>query len=224
MSQRNIRLLFAAAALTMGLPAYADIYTFNIDHCSGGCGTGQGTVTVTAGGANTVEIAVQAAGTGFEFVNSTSHGDDFLFNISGSPTISVSNVTAGWKPVSLTAGSYGGGGWSFEYAMTCDYSGGACDGNGGSKPAAPPLDFDVMATGLTTASFQVAGGGTTADFAADALSAGNTGLIGATLTSTPGQNLSPVPEPGSIILLCTMLVGIVTMLRKGKGRSCKELG
>ncbi len=215
----NIRLLFGITALTLiGLPAQADIYTFDIDHCSGGCGTGQGTVTLTAGSANTVDIAVQATGTGFDFVNSTSHGDNFLFNISGSPTISVSNVTAGWELVSPTAGALGGGGWSFEYAMTCDYTSGACDGGGASTPATPPLDFDVTAAGLTTSSFQVAGGGTTADFAADVLSAGKTGLVGATLTSTPGQNLSPVPEPGSIMLLGTLLAGIVTTLRKGRGR------
>lgn len=212
--------LFASFGLLAG-PGYADIYNFTIDHCSSACGTNIGTVTVTQDGTNTVKIEVAALGTGFEFVNSTSHGDDFLFDIIGSPTISVSSVTAGWELVSTTAGSlpsHGGGGWRFEYAMTCDFMGGACNGGGASHPGAPSLDFDVTASGLTPASFRLAGSGTTADFGADVISlaTGNTGLIGATLTSTsPGPSpASPVPEPASIVLLATLFVGTTTALRK----------
>ena len=103
--------------LAAGLPAMADIYTFTNDHCSSpGCGTNLGTVTVTQNGTGDVHLVVAATGTGFSFVNSTSHGDNFLFDIGAvsggnldNPTISATFVTSGWQLVSTTAGSLGGG-------------------------------------------------------------------------------------------------------------------
>jgi|SRR5579871_971524 len=212
------------------LPAKADTYTFNTDHCSGGgCGTGIGEVLVTQNGAGTVSIDVKPLLTGFEFVSSgagtPSKGPDkgvdgqFFFNIQAvsggnadNPTISVSNLTAGWELVSTTAGSYAGDGLSeeFEYALTCNFSGGACSGGGASNPASLPLKFDLTATGLTPTSFDDPGGTSgvnTAEFAADVIANGNTGLIGASLTSV-------VPEPATLLPLSGLLFGMGIVVRK----------
>ena len=208
----------------LALPAEADIYTVTTDHCTGGCGTGQGTVTVTQDGANTVKIDVEGVGSGFDFIASGAGGENsFFFNIQAvtggnidNPTISVSNLTAGWQLVTTTAGSYAGDGLSgdFEYALTCHFTGGGCEKNG-SPGITPPLIFDVTAAGLTPQSFFDPGGTSgadTAEFAADVLSAGNTGLVGFTRTST-------VPEPSSTLALGIAFAGLAMIARKKLQRS-----
>jgi PEP-CTERM motif len=202
-------------------PAKADIYTVTTDHCSGGCGTGEGTVTVTQDGANTVKIDVEGVGSGFDFIASGAGVENsFFFNIKAitggnvdNPTISVSNLTSGWQLVSTTAGSYAGDGLSgdFEYALTCHFSGGACEQNGSAGATPPPLIFDVTAAGLTAASFNDPGGtsgANTAEFAADVLAAGNTGLVGFSMTA------STVPEPSSLWVLGIAFAGLTIIARK----------
>ena len=63
-----------------------------------------GTVTLTQNGANTVHIVLSLASPDLKFV-STGASDAFGFNIIGSPTISVANITSGFSLVSNTAGS-----------------------------------------------------------------------------------------------------------------------
>ena len=73
------------------------------------------------------------------------------------------------------------------------------------------MTFDVKATGLTPASFNDSNGNPV-DFAADVIgtSSGNTGLIGATLTSSGGS----VPEPMSIALFGGVLLLTAGALRR----------
>jgi hypothetical protein len=201
--------------LTLGLiglfSTTSQAATFTLDHCSGGCGV-TGTVTVTDNGTDTLHFIVQSPD--FLFVNSTSHGDNFLFNIGAvsggngdNPTVTFSNFTAGWRAnqadalTTESAGSHGGGGWTFEYSVTCHFAGGLCEGNGASTPANPPLEFDITASGLTVDSFNFAGGGTTAIFAADVIGATNTGLIGATPDETTHETNIPTPESNSFVLV-----------------------
>lgn len=177
-----------------GLPALADQYTFTIDHCSGGCGSAPfGTVDVTQDGTNTVKLVVSLL-SGDQFV-STGFPGSFAFNIMGNPTISVSNLTAGWSLLNTSAGNLQFDGFgNLDYALVCD----AC-GSGASNPFAGPISFDVTATGLTTASFaelsRIPPGSAQAYFVADIIgTTGNTGPVGATLTQTT------VPEPSSVAL------------------------
>jgi len=210
-------LAIAAFAVT---PASAAVITYNftIDHCTGLCGPGlSAQVKITDIVAGTVQVDV--SGSGFQFVNSTSGGDNFLFNLSGNPAVTFSAFTSGWRAnqgdtlTTQSAGSKGGGGWTFEYSVTCHFTGGACPGGGSSTATNPPLTFTVTAAGLTTASFNEAGGGTTAIFAADVLGTGNTkgntGLIGFTRVS----NDTSVPEPASFALVGAGL-SLIGLLRK----------
>jgi hypothetical protein len=178
----------------VAMPALADQYSLTLDHCSGGCGTAPfGTIDVTQDGVDTVKLTVDLA-SGDKFV-STGFPGSFAFDLIGNPTITVSNLTAGWSLLSTTAGNLQFDGFgNLDYALVC----GAC-GNGGSNPFAGPISFDVTAAGLTPGSFmersRIPPGSERAYFVADILgTTGNTGPVGATLAQTN------VPEPSTLLL------------------------
>jgi hypothetical protein len=89
----------------------------------------------------------------------------------------------------------------YNHGLTCS----AC-GNGGSNPFFGPLNFNVTLAGLTAANFV-----TSPFFAADVISSnGNTGLI----DSGPGTVTPVVPEPSSIVLLGSGMVGLAVFMRR----------
>lgn len=219
--------LIALAAV----PAKADIYTFSVDTCTGSCGPiSSGTVTVTQDtplhGLSTVRIDVEFnPNSGYGFLATGAGNDDsFFFNILNTPTIAVDFITTGWT-LNSAIGNFGHSGSSstpltgFDYALDCNGAHGACAGHGGSSTAPAPLIFDVTAPGLTPASFKELDKKGDAYFAADVQDnnagrgSGNTGLIGATLTSS---GLSPVPEPASVALLGGILLVSGLKLRRRK--------
>jgi hypothetical protein len=174
------------------------VYSLNNDHCTGTCGTSPfGTVTLNDfGGSGDVQVTVDLFN-GDRFVH-TGFPGSFGFDLIGNPTISLSGVSTGWSLLSTTAGALHFDGFgNLEYALTCD----AC-GSGGSHPVAPPLKFDVLAAGLTIASFAEAStGGDPTYFVADIRGNNqNTGPVGGL---TP---IATVPEPASFLLVGSGLV------------------
>lgn len=211
-STRNFLYLIFGVALAVA-PATADIYTLTSDQCTGGCGTSPfGTITVTQDGIDTVKL-LAALTVGDSFVH-TGFPGALGFDVSGNPTVSVSNLTTGYSLVSPTAGSLHFSAFGYlGYAIDCI----VC-GYGASNPQAGPISFDLTAAGLTPASFKLlsSGGSVGAYFVADIIgTTGNTGVVGA----TGAPILSAAPEPSAIILFgtCGMLAvfGIGRRMRAG---------
>lgn len=205
----NLRSLIWVVGTMMvaGIPASADTFTLNFANFTGGTGP-FGTVVLTNTVADTVHVKVDLS-SGIKFVNAGFDGT-FDFNLIGNPTVSFSNITAGWTPLGTTAGSYKFDGvGNFEYGLDCK----VCD-SGGSNPQPPPLEFDVTSAGLTTATFlelsSLHGYYLGADVIDSNLGGSPTGAISTKDLPTPGS----VPEPGSIALLGTAFALCVRAMKK----------
>jgi hypothetical protein len=207
---RLVGFTFASFLLALA-PAKADVvYTLNIDHCTGGCGTSPfGTIDLSQNGANSVQMVVTLDNSN-QFVQTGQPGSTIAFNLDGNPSITLgSSSLPGWSLDSSNAGSLQFDGFgNFEYSLNCCFS-----QNGGANAQTGPLTLILNGAGLTPDSFQElsTGGAPSVFFAVDILSGqtGNTGPVG---TNTPPVG---VPEPTSLLWLSmNAILGVGFYLKK----------
>ncbi|RZU43414.1 PEP-CTERM sorting domain-containing protein [Edaphobacter modestus] len=131
----------------------------------------------------------------------------FAFNLAGDPTISITSISGPWTLSDVNLSSTGTNGPSlgtFDYFIDNP-------GPGASKHNDGPLVFTIHdASGITFSDFIANGSGYY--FAADIMNAaGNTGLSG---INTRGSTPPAVPEPSSLALLGTGILGAAGCLRR----------
>ena len=195
-------LFLLATAVLVPVASGSTIFILSQDGCPGSCGPqagGFGTVSLLQVDADTVGVTVDLFN-GNLFANTANH-DALTFNIVGSP-VTLSGFTSGFSQDGPLPGNSPFG--VFGYGVSCT----GC-GSNGTAPVPPPLDFVASrASGLSVGDFVA--NSNAIFFASDILS-GTTGKVGAVATSPIGV---PAPEPASLVLLSSGLVGTMAIRRK----------
>ena len=200
-------LLTGFAALTIApAVAHADTFTLSTAQWNNStcpkCGPTYGTVEVDYASATKATVTVTLSDPGrnifFNQGGPASDGDAFEFNLAPGD-FTITPVTAGFEAdYSPSSDLYG----SFTYGVDCDYKGGACQ-NAKDDPELTSLVFTIQSNGSTPINFT------------------DTGNVLFTVAVTDNTDVDPTgnaavvtPEPGSLALLGTGVLGAAGVLRR----------
>lgn len=202
--------LAGIAAVSSSVPAFATTAFYDlsaVDSAANLASGPYGTVSVEESGGSL--IFTEMLNPGFKIHDGNSNHNAFSFSLTGSPVISLSNVTSGFALVnasSVTAPPFG----SFDYALDCT---GCGPGYGGGNPG--PLAFTVTSSSgplslssLTSMPYM----GNNVYFASDLVdSNGKTGNVGGVATTQ-----SAVPEPATWAMMLIGFGAVGGSLRRRK--------
>jgi hypothetical protein len=213
-------MLFAVLTAVPLSAARADTLTFDLTQCfiTGGCPTAgpYGTVTVSSVSSTEVSVDLQlTAGEVYNIAGGNGAGKPLLFDITGDPVVTVTNLTSPFTFTRhLMTMADGTGQW--DYFIGCSTS--SC-GSGTSGLVSADISFDVtLASGITPASFVQNANGFY--FASDiGIPSGGGNYVTGDVAAPPG---AAVPLPAAAWLLLSGLAGVAVFARMNHWRPAQQ--